>query len=165
MRPSFALLLLTLSIGGCSPPQVATTDLQPCTRQHVLEALRIELPCGWQLDRNRAGEDVLHRLSDRGNTVLLQTGKIWNTSSHYDADSSLKASFSERRIAGTIGQQRNTKFIYGSKALRSRRGDSLFLYLEDTARWNYYHFDGEFADPQKMRAFIEAVERSELIAP
>ncbi len=157
------LLILVLLLIGCSTPEPAATSLQPCKREHLLQDLKIQLHCDWQLERSTVSDHPIHRLIDRNNKVLLQTGKIWNTSAPYDADSSLNASFSERKIQGKIFAEGDVTFIYGSRSLRNRSGDSLFIYLEDTSRWNYYHFDGEFQDPAKLQEFIEAVKMAELV--
>ncbi len=160
---AIALCFIPFAIGGCTTSGPAASSLQPCEREHVLKRLRIQLPCEWQVERSVVGTDTIFRFLDRGNAVMLQSGRMWNSTTYYDADSSLQAGFSDRRIAGTIEKDAGASFIHGSKPLRNRGGDSLFIYLEDTSRWEYYHFDGEFLNGMKMVEFLSAVRGSELL--
>jgi hypothetical protein len=153
---------MALIFTACNVP-VATDTLAAdnCERSHRLGDLDITLSCAWQLETQGTN---MYWLRNGRNTILLQNGKIAGSlMEHYDADSSLQATFRERRVPGEVTTNRNVKFIHGVKPLSGGRGDSVYVYMEDTTKWMYYHFDCHFVNAGLRDDFLDAMRGSELI--
>jgi hypothetical protein len=157
------LLHSLLVLAACHVPM--STDAlaaDPCQNDHELGRLAITLSCDWQVEKPQPSGSMYWMRNGR-NAVLLQIGDIARPQAHFDLDSSLRATFKDRRIPGEISSSRNGKFIHGSRALSGGRGDSLYIYMEDTTHWQYYHFDGELRDTSLRGGLLEAMKGSRLL--
>ncbi len=158
MHYSTGLILLILA--SCSIPVATGTLAEECDRIHRLGDLAISMPCAWELETRGTG---MYWLRQGRNTILLQHGAIGTNAVRYDPDSSLQATFRERPVPGDMLTNRNVNFIRGVDPLSGGRGDSVYVYLEDTTNWKYYHFDCHFVNASLRDDFLNAMRGSELI--